>query len=211
MTSTGALKIAGRIVSRETFEALKMFESLVRRWNPAVNLISKSSVPVLWDRHIVDSAQLLNFLPPGARHWADLGAGGGFPGIVIAVLARETSPELRVTLVEADSRKATFLRQAAQALELEVSVINDRIESLPSLQADVVSARALAPLADLLRFAEHHLRKGGISILPKGARYSEELTAALQKWNFDVETHPSLSEAGAAILIIRNIERAKQN
>ena len=211
MNAAEELQVAGRNVSRETVAALRAFEALVRRWNSAINLVSKSSLPDLWGRHIVDSAQLLDFCPVGAREWADFGAGGGFPGLVIAILARETHPDLHFTLVESDLRKATFLRQAAQALELSVSVVNERIESLPSLKADVVSARALAPLSELLRFAQQHLRKGGVGVFPKGVRHNEELAAAQLQWSFDVETHPSRSESGAAILIIRNIERAKQN
>lgn len=211
MSSAGEAEVAGRIVSRETLQQLREFEALVRRWNPAINLVSKASLPVLWERHIVDSAQLLDYCPQDAKHWVDLGAGGGFPGIVVAILAREANAGLRVTLVEADSRKATFLRQAVQALGLSVSVLNDRIESLRNLEADVVSARALASLPELLEFAAQHLQKGGVAIFPKGARHSEELASAQRAWNFDVETHPSLSESGGAILIIRNIERAKQN
>jgi 16S rRNA (guanine527-N7)-methyltransferase len=205
------LQVGEQNVSRETMEALQAFEALVKRWNAAINLVSKASLPVLWDRHIVDSAQLFKHLPANAQHWADLGAGGGFPGIVLAILARGAGRTLKLTLVESDTRKATFLRQAVQALGLSVNVVNERIESLERLGADVVSARALASLDALLRFAAQHLREGGIAIFPKGARYSEELQAARAQWAFDVETHASQSEPGAAILIIRNIERAKQN
>ncbi len=195
MISTGEAEVAGRIVSRETLQQLREFEALVRRWNPAINLVSKASLPVLWERHIVDSAQLLDYCPQSAKHWVDLGAGGGFPGIVVAILAQESIADLRVTLVEADSRKATFLRQAVQALGLNVAVLNDRIELLRNLVADVVSARALASLPELLEFAAQYLQKDGVAIFPKGARHSEELALAQRAWNFDVETHPSLSES----------------
>ncbi|MFN3281428.1 MAG: 16S rRNA (guanine(527)-N(7))-methyltransferase RsmG, partial [Tabrizicola sp.] len=141
----------------------------------------------------------------------DLGAGGGFPGLVVAALARELSPEMRVTLVESDLRKATFLRQAAQSLGLVVDVRAQRIESLANLHADVVSARALAPLADLIGYAVRLLRPGGTAIFPKGARFSEELTAARSAWGFDVDTRPSLSDADAAILVIRNIQGASHD
>ncbi len=210
MMAAYEMDLAGRVVSRETIAALQAYEALVRRWTPAINLVSKASLPVLWQRHIVDSAQLLDYCPVGKRHWADLGAGGGFPGLVLAILAKEVNRDLQFTLVEADVRKATFLRQVTQTLDLAVTVISQRIEALPPLQADVISARALAPLSELLRFAKQHLQKDGIAIFPKGARYSEELAAARLLWNFDVETHSSVSEPGAAILIIRNIERAQQ-
>jgi 16S rRNA (guanine527-N7)-methyltransferase len=204
-------QLAGQIVSRETMQALREFEALVRHWTPAINLISKSSVPVIWDRHIVDSAQLFSFCPEGAEEWLDIGSGGGFPGLVIAVLAKEAKPKLKITLVESDGRKSTFLREATRALGLKVDVITERVESLPSLQADVLSARALAPLKDLLPFAIQHLAPGGVALFPKGARHSDEVAAAKRSWKFDLESRPSLSDPDAAILIIRNIERAKQD
>ncbi|MBA3908621.1 MAG: 16S rRNA (guanine(527)-N(7))-methyltransferase RsmG [Rhodobacter sp.] len=203
--------IAGIDVSRETSAALEALAALVWRWNPAVNLVSKASLPHLHERHIVDSAQLYNFRPQLARHWVDLGSGGGFPGLVIAILARERDADLKVTLVESDGRKATFLRQAAQELGLRVMVINDRIESIPALGADVLSARALAPLSGLLEYAELHLHPDGVAIFPKGGRYAEELEEARNTWDFEVDIHPSLSEQGSAVLVIRDIQRAKKD
>jgi 16S rRNA (guanine527-N7)-methyltransferase len=211
MSDSGELRIAGLDVSRETFAALEDFVTLVRRWNPAVNLVSKASLAHLHDRHMADSAQLYSIAPAAARQWVDLGSGGGFPGLVIAILAKGRNADLRITLVESDARKATFLRQAAQALNLQVTVLNERIESIPPLGADVVSARALAPLADLLAFAEHHLDPSGVAIFPKGARFAEELTEARNLWDFEVDSHPSLSEPGSAVLVIRKIRRAKKD
>ncbi len=204
-------KVADQIVSRETLGRLQEFEAMVKRWTPAINLISKSSVSEIWGRHIVDSAQLFAFCPEGATHWLDIGSGGGFPGLVIAILAKEAMPGLKVTLVESDARKATFLRHAATALSLTVDVRTDRIESLPGLKADVVSARALAPLNDLLPYALQHIAPGGVALFPKGARHAEEAAVARQAWRFDLESKPSLSDPNAAILSIRNIERAKQD
>lgn len=199
--------VGGIDVSRETFDTLKAYEALVRRWNPAINLVSKSSLPDLWERHVADSAQVYSACPASAAKWVDLGSGGGFPGLVVAILARELKPELQVELVESDSRKATFLRQAAQILDLVVSVRNERIESLDPLDADVLSARALAALPELLAYAEKHLRSGGIAVFPKGARHLEEVNQAHKSWDFDVDTQPSLSDGSAAILVIRNIHR----
>jgi 16S rRNA (guanine527-N7)-methyltransferase len=204
-------RLAGQIVSRETMQALREFEALVRRWTPAINLISKSSVPVIWDRHIVDSAQLFALRPQGAQHWIDIGSGGGFPGLVIAILAQEAAPGMKITLVESDARKSTFLRTAAKSLGLNVDVITDRVELLPNMQAEVLSARALAPLVDLIPYAIQHLAPDGVALFPKGARHSEEVAAARQRWLFDIESRVSVSEPDAAILIIRNIERAKQD
>ena len=207
MTSATEVSVAGLDVSRETFAALQQYEELVRRWTPAINLVSKATLPDLWDRHIVDSAQIFALCPFSATSWADLGSGGDFPGVVIAILAKQLKPDLRVTLVESDLRKATFLRQAAQTLALPVTVRSSRIEVLDPLNAEVISARALAPLADLLAYADRHLAAGGVAVFPKGARYAEELAEAQKTWAFDVDAQQSLSDADAAILVIRNIHR----
>jgi 16S rRNA (guanine527-N7)-methyltransferase len=178
------------------------------RWNPAINLVSKATVEDLWQRHVVDSAQVFSLCPADTLTWVDLGSGGGFPGIVVATLAKELKPDLRVTLVESDLRKATFLRQAAQTLSLPVSVLSRRIEAVSPLNADVLSARALAPLSNLLGFAEQHLSPNGTAIFQKGARFAAEIAEARKAWTFDVDIKPSLSEGEAAILVIRNIHRA---
>jgi 16S rRNA (guanine527-N7)-methyltransferase len=208
MMAAAEESVAGLNVSRETLAALHSFADLVQKWNPAINLVSKSTLPHLWSRHILDSAQIFSHCPDRAESWADLGSGGGFPGIVVAILASELVPGLRVTLVESDQRKATFLRQAAHTLKLRTTVIGQRIEAAEPLHADVLSARALAPLPELLGFAARHLRANGVAILPKGARFAEEIADARKSWTFDVDSRSSLSEADAAILEIRNIHRA---
>jgi 16S rRNA (guanine527-N7)-methyltransferase len=207
MTAVDKRSVGGVDVSRETFDALKAYEVLVRRWNSAINLVSKSSLPDLWERHIEDSAQVFRFGPATAASWADLGSGGGFPGLVVAILARELRPALQVVLVEADSRKAVFLRQVVQTLGLSSIVRNERIESLDQLEADVLSARALTALPDLLGYADKHLRPGGVAVFPKGARFRDELLQARKSWDFDVDIEPSLADPEAAILVIRNIHR----
>lgn len=214
MTVSGANRIAGLDVSRETseaFEAFEAFEALVRRWNPAINLVSKSSLANIRERHTLDSAQLFSLRGKGAAHWVDLGSGGGFPGIIIAILARELCPEMRVTLVESDARKAAFLFEAARTLGLDVTVMNQRIESLPGLRADVLSARALASLTDLLGYARAHLRDDGLAVFPKGGRHAEEVAEAQRDWVFEIDSVPSLSEPEAAILLIRKINRAHES
>lgn len=207
MSTPSEHSVAGLDVSRETFEALEAFVALVRKWNPVINLVSKSALEHLWERHIVDSAQLVAFCPPDAKHWIDIGSGGGFPGMIVAILARETMPNLRVTLVESDQRKATFLGQAAQSLGLPVMVLNKRIESAPPFRADVVSARAVAPLDELLGLVEPQLGHDGVALFPKGAQHADEIVKARTRWRFGVATHPSLTDPAAAILEIRNISR----
>ncbi|MCU0828607.1 MAG: 16S rRNA (guanine(527)-N(7))-methyltransferase RsmG [Tabrizicola sp.] len=208
MTATEELNVAGLNVSRETLTALHSFEALVQRWTSVINLVSKQSLPYVWSRHILDSAQIFSVCPQNARSWVDLGSGGGFPGIVVAILAKEMKPDMNVTLVESDLRKATFLRQAVQALNLPANVVSQRIEAVEPLRADVLSARALASLSDLLAFAVRHLHPDGVAVFPKGAKFAEEIAEARTTWAFDVDTRPSLSEAEAAILVIRNINRA---
>ena len=195
-------------VSRETAERLARFESLVRKWNPAVQLVSRADLPHLFRRHLDDSAQLLPLAKISGGHWVDLGSGGGFPGLVVAILAVEIAPELRVTCIESDRRKATFLSEAVRELGLMATVLNQRIEDAPPQDADIVSARALAPLPDLLPLALRHLSADGRMIFPKGARYADEVDAARKLWHFDLTQHQSQTDPAARILIVENIIRA---
>jgi len=197
----------GLNVSRETSERLDTYAALLVKWNPAINLVSKSSLADLQTRHFADSAQLFELCPPTARHWVDLGSGGGFPGLVIAILAAESMPELAVTLVESDGRKAAFLSAVVRETGLHAKVIADRIESLPPLAADVLSARALAPLPQLLAFAEQHLAPGGHALFPKGATHRSEVAESLADWRFDLREHPSKTDPHAVILEIEGVSR----
>lgn len=210
MTNVQDLSIAGQNVSRETWERLEAFDALLRRWTLVVNLVSRASLPVLWERHIEDSAQLFAACPENACSWLDLGSGGGLPGLVVAILAHELRPGLQVTLVESDARKATFLRQAVQALKLDVGVHTERIESLAPQGADVISARALAPLRTLLGYAHRHLCASGVALFPKGARHAEEIAEARKSWEFSLDLLPSQSDPEAAILIIKDLYSARR-
>lgn len=194
-------------VSRETDEKLHQFEALVRKWNPAINLVSKASIDFLWDRHIHDSAQICAHIRPAGR-WVDLGSGGGFPGLIIAILAQGANEDLRLTLVESDQRKAAFLRQVARELSLEVSVLTHRIETCPPQSADVISARALAPLTTLLGFASRHLAQSGTAIFPKGARWQQEVESARKDWHFDLQAHTSATDPESALLVVKAISHA---
>lgn len=196
--------IAGN-VSRETVEKLIAFEVLVLKWNPSINLVSKESAKDLGLRHIVDSCQVFDLIDLKEGIWTDLGSGGGFPGIVVAILAQEKSPKSTIHLVESDTRKATFLREAARQLAIPVVVINQRIENLLPENAQVISARALAPLVDLCAFANRHLASGGRAIFPKGATYQDEIAEAQKRWVFDLKVHPSKTNMSAAILELWNI------
>ncbi len=192
-------------VSRETFEKLKAFAELVRKWNPKINLVSKSSLDDLWSRHILDSIQIFE-LAPGPGNWVDLGSGGGFPGIVISILNQEER-KFDVVMVESDQRKSAFLRTAIRELDLAAKVKTERIEELECLEADVLSARALADLTKLLGFAGLHLKRGGIALFPKGQSWQREDLEARQDWTYDLETVTSKTNSDAAILKIKDIAR----
>lgn len=195
-------------VSRETSARLEAFLALVEKWQPAVNLIAKGSVPMAWERHVLDSAQLFASCPEGATRWADLGSGGGFPGIVVAILAAEARPALNVTLVESDKRKAAFLAQAARQFDLGITLLTDRAETVAPLMADVLSARALAPLAELCPLAARHLKADGIAIFPKGAKAESEVAAARAFWQFDASLLPSHTDPEGRIVIMKNLRHA---
>lgn len=195
-------------VSRETLERMNVYAGLLRRWNSKINLVSKNSLQDLWDRHIMDSVQLYDLRPEHSRRWVDLGSGGGFPGAVIAILAKEDAPELSVTLVESDQRKAAFLRTVSRETGAHFDVLAARIEDLDPLHADILSARALAPLATLLGYGKRHLAEGGVAIFPKGANASQEVDVALETWRFDCQTYQSQTDKDAVVLKIGEIERA---
>ena len=193
-------------VSRETLARLTIFEKTILKWNPKINLVSKNSLGDLWTRHIVDSIQVFRSISPG-KMWVDIGSGGGFPGLIVAILAADETPETLVTLIESDQRKAAFLRTAARECGIKVNVINERIEKVDEQSADVLSARALADLDQLLEFSERHLLPEGTALFPKGVTWKKELESAQQKWCFDVDPITSLTEPNAVILKIRGVTR----
>ena len=200
--------VAGRNVSRETYDDLRSFADLVQKWTPKINLISKSSVPHIWERHVVDSAQLYHFPPAKFNHWVDIGSGGGFPGIVMAIYAKSENPTARFTLIESDQRKSAFLRNAARELKLNVRVLSQRIDEADAQNADVVSARALATLSALLSMSVQHLLPTGVALFHKGKRSQAEISEAQQSWSFDLKEHPSYTDPDARLLVIQRISRA---
>lgn len=199
--------IAGVDVSRETLETLQAFAEMAVKWTARINLISKSTIQDVWNRHVVDSAQLYP-LAPSFRSWVDVGSGGGFPGIVIAIIAAEKAPDAALTLIESDIRKATFLRSAVREFKLSATIETSRVESVPPLGADILSARALASLADLLPLAQLHLTKDGIALLPKGRTYAEEIAEVSADWTYEFTDHPSITDPQSRILKVKRISRA---
>ncbi len=184
-------RLAGLAVSRETEDRLDAFVSLLQKWNRRINLIGRSTADDIWSRHVSDSARLLALAPAEALRWLDLGSGAGFPGMVLAVLLAELRPAARMTLVDSDERKCAFLAEAARVTGIAVDIRNARIEALPPQGAEVVTARALAPLTDLLELSVRHRAPGGVLLFPKGQNAQSELTAARRFWHIEVETIPA--------------------
>lgn len=191
-------------VSRETSQRLIVFAELLQRWNQRINLVSPHDLPHLWDRHIADSLQLLEELPPGAP-FVDLGSGGGFPGLVLAIA--NDSP---VTLVEADQRKASFLREAARATGTTANVIVKRIEQADLPPTRYLTARALAPLPRLLDWSARFLAADGVCLFLKGRGAEDELTAAATEWHMAVSRRRSRTDPDGVILRLSEIRRVRQ-
>jgi len=189
-------------VSRETFARLRLYADLLLRWNRTINLISRADEGDLWSRHLADALQLLPYVPPDIPYAIDLGSGAGLPGLVLS-LATGT----HFHLIEADGRKATFLREAARETGALVTVHACRIEAAAIDPAQLITARALAPLPNLLALAAPLLAPGGVCLFPKGQNAERELTEAARTWNMRVEKFPSQIDRSGLILRISEVER----
>lgn len=193
-------------VSRETQDRLRRYHDLLLRWTERINLIAPSTRGDAWSRHIADSAQLWQHAPENAKTWADLGAGGGLPGLVIAILAAGEQTELRVTLIESDRRKAAFLQHAVGQLGLDACVLASRVEAAGVPPQDVISARALAPLGRLITLSRPLLHDRSIMLFPKGRSALSELTEAERSWHIRYEVVPSRIDEGGTIIKIFGVE-----
>lgn len=192
-------------VSRETQERLDIYLELLRKWSPKINLVSQDSLKDAGKRHFDDSLQVASLCPKDAKSWVDLGSGGGFPGAVVAIALGDR--DIDITLIESDQRKATFLRTVSRETKTPFAVIAERIENVPPMKSDVISARALAPLEELLGFAEQHLAPTGVAFFMKGESWRTEVNAAQKKWRFVCEAHTSVTHPDAAILEIGGLSR----
>ena len=195
-------------ISRETETRLDFYLDLLRQWQTKTNLVAPSTLPHLWTRHVADSLQLVT-LAPTARTWIDLGSGGGFPGVVLACALAER-PGARVHLVERNSKKAAFLREALRIISAPGIVyatgIEDIVDSIEG-PIDCVTARALAPLHQLIGFAEPLVRKGAKALFLKGQDVEAELTEATKYWNIKPNLHASLTGGQGWIVELDHIER----
>ena len=196
-------------VSHETLDRLRIFESLVKKWTKAINLVSKGDFNKIWKRHILDSAQIYPYLPKFPGIYADFGSGGGFPSIVLAVLLYQEDPNIEIHLIESDGRKAAFLRTALRELKIPGMVWGKRVQEVKLSPARVVSARAVAPLADLLSMAQPLINKETICFFPKGVNWKKEVEDARKHWSFDLKAINSRTQSDAIILELGSIERVR--
>lgn len=197
-------------VSRETVGQLEALVEILTKWQKTINLIGKTTLDDVWTRHIVDSAQLAPLIPAEAKSLADLGSGAGFPGLVLAALR----PDLDVMLIESDARKCAFLGEAGRRMGLkkQPKLVVARLEIAPPAQADVVTARALAPLKQLLVWADRHRRNDGsgpaICLFHKGKGWQAELTEARRDWDIEATPIPSTTDRDAVLLRIDSYSAA---
>jgi 16S rRNA (guanine527-N7)-methyltransferase len=209
-------------VSAETIARLVAYERLLAQWQKAVNLVAPRTLGDVWHRHFADSAQLVPLAPPGVRSWTDLGSGAGFPGLVCAIVLADASHSglrpkegTHFTLIESDTRKAAFLREVARATGplpgIDLEVLPARAESVKTqvnfLLPRVVSARALAPLEQLLALAFPLSPPGTTGLMCKGKEVAQEIEVARKTWNFDVALVPSVTDSSGRIAVITNLER----
>ena len=199
-------RAAGRPVSRETFSLLQQYIERLTAANAAQNLVAASTIEGVWDRHILDSAQLAQFEPSAGASWVDIGSGAGLPGIVIAALT-----EGPVTLVEPRRLRAEFLHETVVALGLagRVSVQLSKIENIRG-KFDVITARAVAPLDRLLGLAHHLAQNETVWALPKGRSAKSELAEAQRSWQCVARSEPSCTDPDAIVLVLSKV-RAKSN
>jgi 16S rRNA (guanine527-N7)-methyltransferase len=189
-------------VSRETLARLSAYVDLLLTWNAKINLIARSTEVDIWRRHLLDSAQLLPLIPASTRTLVDMGSGAGFPGLVLATMGR-----IQAHLIEGDQRKAAFLREAARTMGTTATVHPVRAEAAPALAADVITARALAPLPELLVLAERFSTPQTVHVYPKGQNVEAELTQTHEIWTMRLERFPSRTDPAASILRLSEVRR----
>ncbi|OJX11122.1 MAG: 16S rRNA (guanine(527)-N(7))-methyltransferase RsmG [Caedibacter sp. 37-49] len=190
----------GENVSRETFLALRIYQEELFKWQKAINLVSNTTLKDSEERHFLDSAQLLNFIPSSSQIIIDVGSGAGFPGLVLSLL--QSCP---VILVESDHRKSTFLNQVILKTQSSAKVICDRVEAITHLKADVITSRGFAPLRRLLELTFPLITTETTFLLLKGKNHLEEIEEAQKEWHFKITIHPSITDCQGRILEVKEV------
>ncbi len=191
-------------VSRETLEKLKIYAAMLQKWQKAINLVSKTTLPDLWNRHMLDSFQVLKPIKTKSGIWIDLGSGAGFPALVVAMAS-----DFDVHVIESDQRKCLFMREVSRETSTPITVHNSRIEAVEPIKADVISARALASLKKLLDYAEPFSTEKTEFLFLKGQDVDAELTQAAKCWNMVPTKYKSISSNEGCILKIKDVRRLK--
>ena len=192
-------------VSRETLNGFYEYESLLSKWNEKINLVSKNTLMDIWERHFLDSGQIIKHVEASEKRWVDVGSGAGFPGLVVALLLRDRKIDCDLVLVEKNPKKVFFLNEVIRKLNLGVEVVNDNIGTLEPLNADILTARAFSELNNLIELAFRHRKKEGICLFLKGENYRIELDKTLNYWFFDYDIIDSLSSSSGKIIRVKKI------
>ncbi len=192
-------------VSRETVNGFYEYKNLLSKWNEKINLVSKNTLVDIWERHFLDSGQIIKHVEASGKRWVDVGSGAGFPGLVIALLLRDRKIDCALVLVEKNPKKCFFLKEVIRKLNLTVEVVNDNIYTLEPLNADILTARAFSELNNLIEISFRHRKKGGICLFLKGENYRIELDKALNYWFFDYDIVDSLSSSSGKIIGVKKI------
>jgi 16S rRNA (guanine527-N7)-methyltransferase len=189
-------------VSRETLHKLEIYVALLLKWQTKINLISNTTVNDVWKRHILDAIQLLSFYDHETSTLLDIGTGAGIPGLLLAIAGNK-----KTILVESDTRKSAFLKEAARVTDSNVEIHNKRIESLKFQDIDVITSRACANIHQLLIYSSNFLSNNTVCLFPKGENYTKEVEEAQKNWHFSYDVFPSLSDSSGNIIKIYNITK----
>ena len=192
-------------VSRETLKGFYEYKTLLSKWNEKINLVSKNTLVDIWERHFLDSGQIIKHVEASGKRWEDVGSGAGFPGLVVALLLRDRKIDCNLVLVEKNPKKGFFLKEVIRKLKLNVKVVNDNIYTLEPLNADILTARAFSELNNLIEIAFRHRKKEGLCLFLKGENYRFELDKTLNYWFFDYDVVDSLSSSSGKIIRVKKI------
>jgi 16S rRNA (guanine527-N7)-methyltransferase len=189
--------------SRETLDRFRVYQALLERWAPRINLVGASTLPNFWSRHILDSAQILPLAPESALSWVDFGSGAGFPGLVLSALLVDR-PNASMRLIEASAKRCAFLREAARAMETQVEIIQAKLEDVTPSPCDVITARAFTSLDRLIAYAVPWLHDQSQALFPKGEEVEAEIAEASTRWQFQSIVYPSISDSRGCVVKISN-------
>ena len=208
MNLKNEIKDAG--ISAAEYERLQQFADLLTEWNGQMNLVSKNSMAEVWPRHILDSAQLMSYLPPDMQHLVDIGSGAGFPAIVLAILLQERQSKAKLTLIESITKKTVYLKDVCEKMALQnVEIVNNRVENTVFKAVDVITARAVAQLDVLCGYAAHIGNAKTKLLFLKGQKWAEEDTLAQEHWKYDLTIYPNKQCLDGVVMEIVNLRKKR--